>query len=56
MHDKFQEPQAGSTTATLLEGDIYTGLSRTITTAEIAELLTPVEVVNVLCVGLNYMR
>ena len=52
----MQEPEAGSSTATLLEGDVYTGLSRSENTAEIAELLTPVSPTNVLCVGLNYMR
>lgn len=51
-----EEPVAGASNATILNGDIYAGLVRSDTTAEISRLLSPVAPTNILCVGLNYMR
>ena len=43
-------------TATALDGDLYTGLTETKELLSVAKVLAPVEPVNILCIGLNYKR
>jgi len=54
-----EEPAGGAkagSVATVLDGDVFEGLTRSDTTAKVQRLLTPVAPTNILCVGLNYMR
>jgi 2-keto-4-pentenoate hydratase/2-oxohepta-3-ene-1,7-dioic acid hydratase in catechol pathway len=44
------------TTATALEGDLFTGLTPTKELLSVAKLLAPITPPNILCIGLNYQR
>jgi len=50
-----EEPERGQP-ATVLEGDLFSGLKRTSTQRSIRTLLSPLVPVDIFCVGLNYMK